>query len=222
MKKTVISIIILLSGVLTLFASVASDSYPFYLLGHVEEDVQFEMDFSNSILPFDLTGNNVKYNATNQRDNLNKPLEVRGLYVGNFSLSSNTPTFTLYISHSPLKITGGVASIDYRYYIQLGSTYGYTVKSCLSSNDTLDNPGGLPATEDAGLIIIKGTDSYFSNVWGQEKANQISIINTGVYVSLEDKGDGQVADTTSTDAVVQALPAGNYSSNVYLLLVKDS
>ncbi len=223
MKKTVISILILLSSVLTLFASVtASEPYPFYLLGHVEEDVQFEMDFSNSILPFDLTGNDVKYNATNQRDNLNKPTEVRGLYVGNFSLSTNTPTFTLYISHSPLKITGGAASIDYRYYIQLGSTYGYTVKSCLSSNETLDNPGGLPATENAGLIIIKGTDPYFSNVWGQGKTNQISIINTGVYVSLEDKGDGQVADTASTDAVVQALPAGNYSSNVYLLLVKDS
>ena len=90
MKKTGISILILLSSVLTLFASVtASEPYPFYLLGHVEEDVQFEMDFSNSILPFDLTGNDVKYNATNQRDNLNKPTEVRGLYVGNFSLSSH-------------------------------------------------------------------------------------------------------------------------------------
>ena len=104
----------------------------------------------------------------------------------------------------------------------MGSSYGYTVKSCISSTETLDNPGGLPVDENAGLIIIKGSDSCFSNVWGQGNSNQISIINTGVYVSLEDKGDGAVATAASTDAVVQALPAGSYSSNVYLLLIKDS
>lgn len=225
MRKTIITILILLLGYFYLFAaSVASEPYPFYLLGHVAEDVQFEIEFSNSVLPFDLTSNDVKYNATTQRDNTaySKPLEVRGLYVGNFSLSSNTATFTIYISHTPLMLTGGNDSIDYRFYIQLGATYGHTVKSCLSSNEALDNPGGLPATENAGLIIIKGSDPYFSNVWGQGKSNQISIINTGVYVSLEDKGDDAVATAASTNEVIEALPAGNYSSNVYFLLVKDS
>ena len=221
-KISIVLILILFYVSPFLFALTASDPYPFYLLGHVAEDVNFEIAFSNAVLPFDLTSHDVRYNNTNQRDTLNKPLEIRGLYVGDFSLSSNTPAFTVYISHSPLRFTGGNNTIDYRFYMQLGAEYGYTVKSCLSSNETLDNPGGLPATENEVLIILKGTDPYFSGVWGQGNINQISVINTGVYVSLEDKGDGAVADTASTDAAVLALPAGSYSSYVYLLLVKDS
>ncbi len=218
-RLTIVSILILLL-LFSIFAATTSDAYPYYILGHIQEDTSFSVQFSNTALPFNLLSEDVKYNEAT-RDDLGKPSEVRGLYVGNFSLASNSRTFRLYVTHTPLQHDSSGSKIDYRFYLQLGPKYGNTVKSCISSDNYVGFPSSYPELDVVDVITIRGYETCFNDVWGEGKANTISIINTGVYVSLEDKWNQEIASAATTETAVQQIPSGNYSSYVYFHLFKE-
>ena len=157
--------------------------------------------YLEEVLPFDLDGSEVAYNA-------NYASTINGLRVGTYTLISNSDAFELYISHTPLVYksgsgendTGTLSQIDYRLYAVLGNEslfYSALSDSNASTPDSTTN-----------RILIAGDDS---NVW-TSSTTSLAIVSKSLYVSLEDNTSGSTAET------VDDLKSGTYESTIYFML----
>ncbi|MBR2281353.1 MAG: hypothetical protein IJ863_01885 [Spirochaetales bacterium] len=200
MRRTV-SVFILLVSFLAVLHAGKTAPYEHYMLGYVNAEVDFSVSILEDVLPFDLDGSEVAYNA-------NHETEIRGLRIGEYTLISNSSAFELTIAHTPLEHRSGsgendegtLDSIDYRLYAVLG--LGNLFYSSLS------DPNANVPDNSTNRIRIAGDDS---NVWTQGTTS-LSIINRSLYVSLEDNTSGSTAET------VTDLKAGLYESTIYFML----
>lgn len=229
MKKLVLIILFFIFPFVVFSATTPSQPYAYYLLGYIKDNTRAWIDLAHDSLPFDLMSQDVQYNGATRSGALNKPQDIRGQYIGVFSLFSNSTSFRVYITHTTLDYSGTVSGdlgesltrIDYRLYIQMGSKYGNDFRSCLSSTSLLEFPDSYPDAEQSDFIMITGGDSCFAGAFGSGTQNLISVVNSGVYVSLEDNGTGTGIGATeaTTITTTEKLLPGYYSSTIYLHLV---
>ena len=186
MKKAAIIVIIILFSLLPVSAVTVYAPISQYLLGHVDALVEFGIEILEDVLPFDLDGSDISYNAT--PDSV-----VSGLQIGTYSVVANSRQFDIYVTHTPLTLitapvqgdTGTLDTIDYQLYLVLNYSSGL-FGHCLSS----------------GSICLAG-DNY--SIWAENEP--MLIVREGLFVSLDD-GNG----TTATS--VGLLKTGTYKSTI--------
>ena len=186
MKKAAIIAIIILFSLLPVSAVTVYAPISQYLLGHVDALVEFGIEILEDVLPFDLDGSDISYNAT-------PDTVVSGLQIGTYSVVANSRQFDIYVTHTPLTLitapvqgdTGTLDTIDYQLYLVLNYSSGL-FGHCLSS----------------GSICLAG-DNY--SIWAENEP--MLIVREGLFVSLDD-GNG----TTATP--VGLLKTGTYKSTI--------
>ena len=182
MKRNIVFIILLFVLILPL----AAYDFMFLMLGHVglTQELVFELD--QTVVPLNM----------DSPDILRDPGETpRGKRIGQYSFVTNSTSFTLIITHTPLvHQTNSASSINYRLYMFTSTT---TYKSCLSS--AADYPNN--ETDAQKKIVISG--------------NGAEIVNQSVYVNLENY-DSQ--NSLNTETVLGAIDSGTYSSTINFYL----
>ena len=186
MKKTALVLIVILVSMLSVFAATAYAPIAQYMLGHVDSLVEFGIEILEDVLPFDLDGADVAYNA-------HPDTTVVGLQIGTYSVVANSRQFDIYVTHTPLQLitapvlndTGTLDSIDYQLYVVLNYAEGL-FGHCLSS----------------GRVQLSG-DNY--SIWAENEP--MLIVREGLFVSLDDTNG-----TTATS--VQNLKSGTYKSTI--------
>lgn len=199
--KKIVSSLILLFVAFVAWAEVSAP-YAHYMLGHVESATDFSVSILEEVLPFDLDGSDVAYNA-------NYTTQIKGLRIGSYSLISNTDKFELYITHSKLKLRdaarandeGTLSEIDYRLYV-IADYHNTKFLTCLSDANA-SNPESA-----SNKVLVAGNNR---DVW-PSGASMCSIINQSIYLSLEDSTRG------TTAATLADLKGGTYESTIYFML----
>ncbi len=168
------------------------------LTGYIYSNVTFSVSLLDEVFPFDLSN-------SSYAEDTSSPTSVNGLNIGTYSLSSSSTSFKLYVAHDKLTIVertfgiddGTLSEIDYRLYMQMGSST--TFDCCLSdSNPNLDVSGGDTLSFSNCIYI---------------KSSAINLSSQNIYVCLYDHtGGSTTADT------VNNLMSGTYSSNIYFYL----
>lgn len=182
MKKVVIILFIAVTIVLPLSA------YDFMqlLLGRVGlmQELVFELD--QSVVPINMDSPDVN------KDPGETP---RGKRIGQYSFVSNSNSFSLIITHTPLVCqTNSGSFIDYRlYFFTSDSAY----ISCLSSSATNANE----ETDTQKKMQITGS--------------VLEIVNQSVYINFENY-DSQ--NNLNTGTVLNGLTSGTYSSTIKFYL----
>lgn len=199
MKKSILMIIVLVLG-FCLFADNASDSIPLLLLGHINASTQFSVSIDGTV-PFDLESDSVQKTG-------NPETQIMGIKIGSYSLSSTGVSFNLFVLHDKFQLTerlfgteyeegydpGTKESIDYRLYIETGSSGGGFLSCKSSSFANLSSYSSLNNPENLGEYIrISG--------------NVVDVDSRGLYVVLDDD------DTSASE-----LKAGLYASTLYFYM----
>ncbi len=193
--KKIIVLLIVLASLSPLFADYDA-MQP--LTGYIYSNVTFSVSLLDEVFPFNLSDSNFAEDGAS-------PTTVRGLRIGKYTLSSTSTSFKLYVTHDNLKIVertfgiddGTISQIDYRLYLQMGSS---SVFDCCTSDTSPDvdvSSGGTLSFSNK--ILISG--------------NSINLQDQNIYICLYDhSGGGTTSDT------VNNLMSGTYSSNIYFYL----
>lgn len=202
MKRGILVFVIIICSFSVVYAAPGnpeySDSAEHMMVGFVNSKAHFLPTIFYDVLPFDLDGSDVRYNS-------NKDTMVQGLAIGSYTLISNT-TFHLYVSHSPLVLSGEVpsgklGSVDYRLYLMI-NTSGVEFFSCLS--DSSEDP--KLATNRICLDTSLATNGM------------LALFDNYMYVSLEDAFYTEESLEESTMSVVERLASGTYQSTIHFLM----
>ena len=213
MKKILSCILVFLLSSVSLFALDMLQSYTQPLIGYILKSINFSVDIMEEVLPFDLQSSNV--NPAN-----GSASSLSGLRIGNYSLESNCDV-KLYVAHTKLYLSGRIfgigdagtlSAIDYRLYME---TDDGLFDSCISSSSLEYSLDAISAATFSGLaqdevIEISGT--------GLSQNNVLSYNNKGIFVRLEDALTGTSRTQSTTNAVIDQLKAGTYSSDVVFYL----
>ncbi len=194
MKKAILLLLVLFS-LLPVFADYDAVQP---LTGYIYSNVTFSVSLLEEVFPFDL--NNSSY-----AEDTTSPTSVNGLKIGTYSLSSTSTSFKLYVSHDKLTVVertfgiddGTISEIDYRLYLQMGSST--TFSCCLSDSNPDVDVSSNESLSFTNCILIS--------------SSAISLSSQNIYVCLYDHAGG---DTTAD--TVDELMAGTYSSNIYFYL----
>lgn len=194
--KRFLTVICMLISICSLqsFALTAYPPVSHYMIGRVDTVVEFNIEMLEEVLPFDLEGADVAYNG-------NYSVDISGLKVGNYSIVANRRDFTLTITHTNFRLSGGYVEsdpttfIDYRLYLVLNFDTKY-FKSCLTD----------------GSIEVKGSDTQVWPETGNDMA--LLLIREGLFISLDD-GNG------TTAASIENLKDGDYSSTISFVLTVE-
>lgn len=200
--KKVLGVLFLISLIpFYVFCVGNTDPFAHYIVGHVDSSTAVSVTMLESVLPFDLDSPEVAFNSSPNS-------LIKGLKVGEYSLISNSRSFSLYVSHTPLEYSGTAAvvdgeetSIDYLLYMVIGTTNS-SYLYCRS-----DSVKGNPK-EATNNIVITGSDT---RVWPQSQA-LCKVINRSLYVSLDCGTD------SATSSKLDSLKEGDYRSTIYLSL----
>ena len=156
------------------------------LLGRVGlmQELVFELD--QSVIPINMDSPDV---------NKDPGPSPRGKRIGQYSFVSNSNSFSLIVTHTPLVCqTDSNSFIDYRLYF---FTSEHAYDSCLSSSANTPNL----ESDSRKRMVITGS--------------VIEIVNQSVYVNFENY-DSQ--DNLNTGTVLSELTSGTYSSTIKFYL----
>ena len=192
-KKTIAFLLVLILSIAAAY-SVTDTPLPFYLLGSVNANAALSVSMFEEVFPFDLDGSEVAYNQSTEI--------VYGLRIGEYTMVSNSPYTTLYITHTPLILEGSDGSdangkhrkIDYRLYAMVNAEIedSYEVfKSCVSDANAT-NPAAA-----TNIIVLPGT---------------MRLVSKSMYVSLDE------GSLSATNDAIENLAEGTYKSNIYFRL----
>ena len=182
MKKIILVLFV------TIIIALPLSAYDFMqlLLGRVGlmQELVFELD--QSVIPINMDSPDVN------KDPGESP---RGKRIGQYSFVSNSNSFSLIITHTPLVCQNDSSSyIDYRlYFFTSDSSY----KSCLSSS------------------VNKPNEETDTNKRMQITGSVLEIVNKSIYVNFENY-DSQ--NNLNTETVLNGLTSGTYSSTIKFYL----
>ena len=198
MKKTILLLILL-----TLAGSLFAADFNHYMIGHVGIVAEISLEIDETVIPFNLDSPDIRRTGSG----------VQGLRIGSYTFVTNSDTFDLMITHTPLTLRstpgvndpGTLTQINYRLYTFLKGTL---YESCLGTSDAIAK---YPETAGSDYRIrIAHDDNHGLYTTGSN--DYLSIVNESIYVNLEDNTAG------STEATVAALKSGIYESTIYFLI----
>ena len=113
-RKAIAAIAALFVSLCSVFAVTTSDAVPHFMYGQVRFGLYFDVSIDESVLPFDLDGQSVRYNE-------NWQTIATGLIIGTYRLSSNNSDIYLTCSHTPLRLRNNEVTehnqVNYRLYL---------------------------------------------------------------------------------------------------------
>ena len=198
MKKTLFAILLL---IISCYLRAADFNH--YMIGYYGIVAEISLEIDESVIPFNLDSPDIRKTGSG----------VQGLRIGSYTFITNSDTFELMISHTPLVLRGTagandpgtLSQINYRLYAFLRGTL---YESCLG---TIDAIAKYPETagDDYRIRIAYNSNQGLYTTGGND---YMSIVNESIYVNLEDSTKG------TTENTVAALKSGVYESTIYFLV----